>query len=99
MSEIPQTPFALISGSAGWGLRFPDDLQEPGVRVLERGLAFETPWGPIDAWQIIEFDGSVTVDGQARRVLNVFAHGWSSDTIDREAHRRVFWVLGQAGVR
>ena len=36
--DIPQTPFALISGTAGWGIKFPDDLKEPGVRVLERGL-------------------------------------------------------------
>ena len=39
--EIPSTPFALVSGSAGWGLRFPDDLAEPGVRVVERGLSFD----------------------------------------------------------
>ena len=38
---IPQTPFALLSGSAQWGLAFPDDLEEPGVRILDRGLAFE----------------------------------------------------------
>ena len=29
--HIPQTPFALISGTAGWGMRSPDDLAEPGV--------------------------------------------------------------------
>ena len=31
--SIPHTPFALVSGSATWGLKFPDDLGEPGVRV------------------------------------------------------------------
>lgn len=96
---IPQTPFALISGSAGWGIGFPDDLKEQGVRVVERGLSFDTPWGPAGNWQLIEFDGSVTADAQPRRVLNVFAHGWPLDRIDHAAHRRVFWVLGQAGVR
>lgn len=98
-NPIPQTQMALVSGTAGWGIRFPDDLQEQGVRVLERGLSFETPWGPSENWQVIEFDGSVTADGQTRTALNVFAHGWRSDIIDHSAQRRVFWVLEQAGVR
>lgn len=97
--RIPQAPFALVSGSAGWGLRFPDDLREPGIRVVERGLSFETPWGRTQDWQVIECDGSVTPDRKSRLVLNVFAHGWPLDAVDHAAHRRVFWVLGQAGVR
>lgn len=97
--NIPQTPFALISGTAGWGVKFPDDLEEPGMRVLERGLSFETPWGRTENWQVIECDGSITPDGKFRLVLNVFAHGWPADQIDHTAHRRVFWVLGQAGVK
>jgi 5'-methylthioadenosine phosphorylase len=97
--EIPKVAFALISGSAGWGLRFPDDLREPGVRVIERGLGFDTPWGRSDRWQLIEFDRSVTADGETRRVLNVFSHGWPLDAVDHSVHRRVFWILQQAGVR
>lgn len=97
--SIPHIPFALVSGSAGWGLKFPDDLGEPGVRVVERGLTFETPWGPTTNWQLIEYSGLATVDGKPRLALNVFAHGWPADTIDHSAHRKVFWVLGQAGVK
>jgi 5'-methylthioadenosine phosphorylase len=98
-SAIPKTSFALLSGSAGWGLRFPDDLAEPGVRVLERWLAFETPWGPCGQWQVLELDASLTPDGRARTVLNVFSHGWPDDAIDHAAHRRVAWVLREAGAR
>lgn len=97
--HIPRTPFALVSGSAGWGLKFPDDLDEPGVRVVERGLSFETPWGRTANWQLLEYDGGVTADGRPRLALNVFAHGWPRDAVDHSAHRKVFWVLGQAGVR
>jgi 5'-methylthioadenosine phosphorylase len=97
--EIPRTPFALLSGSAGWGLRFPDDLREPGVSVVARGLRFDTPWGPTEHWQLLELDGSTTSDGHSRRVLNVFSHGWPLDRIDHGTHRRVAWVLSQAGVR
>ena len=98
-TAIPTTPFALLSGSAGWGIRFPDDLAEPGVRVLDRWLAFDTPWGPVDNWQVLELDGALTLDGRPRTVLNVFSHGWPHDAIDNGVHRRVAWILRQAGVR
>jgi 5'-methylthioadenosine phosphorylase len=98
-AAIPRAPFALISGSAGWGLRFPEDLREPGVRVLERGLSFDTPWGPSGGWQLIEIDGAGTADGRPRQILNVFAHGWPVDAVDHTPHRRVFWILQQAGAR
>jgi 5'-methylthioadenosine phosphorylase len=97
--KIPEASFALLSGSAGWGVRFPDALDEPGVSVLARGLAFDTPWGVTENWQLIGLDGSLTPDGQPRRFLNVFSHGWPLEAIDRGAHRRVAWVLAQAGVR
>jgi 5'-methylthioadenosine phosphorylase len=96
---IPQTPFALLSGSAQWGLAFPDDLAEPGVRILDRGLTFETPWGPSENWQVLEVDGAHTPDGKTRTILNVFAHGWPVDLIDHSTHRKVGWIMMQAGVR
>ena len=37
--------------------------------------------------------------GRPRRALNVFSHGWACDAVDHSVHRKVFWVLGQAGVR
>ena len=98
-NAIPQTPFALLSGSAQWGLAFPDDLHEPGVRILERGLRFDTPWGATENWQVIEIDASETADGRSRTILNVFSHGWPVDAIDHSMHRKVAWVLAQAGVR
>ena len=98
-AAIPQTPYALLSGSAGWGLRFPEDLEEPGVRILERWLSFDTPWGAVDNWQLLELDGSLTADGRPRRLLNVFSHGWPHAAIDNETHRKVAWILAQAGVR
>ena len=97
--RIPETPFALISGSAGWGVRFPDDLDQPGIAVVARGLVFDTPWGATDNWQLIEVATDLTPDGKPRRFLNVFTHGWPLDAIDHSTHRRVAWVLQQAGVR
>src|SRR5438105_3461964 len=98
MEKIPATSFALVSGSASWGIRFPEDVEEPGFRVARRDIVFDTPWGPSHGWKLIDIDGSVTADGQPRQILNVFAHGWPPDRIDHEAHRRVAWVLQEAGV-
>jgi 5'-methylthioadenosine phosphorylase len=98
-AAIPRTAFALLSGSAQWGIPFPAGAGEPGVKVLERKLTFETPWGLSVNWQVLELDRSMTPDGRSRQVLNVFSHGWPVDAIDNSAHRRVAWILAQAGVR
>ena len=97
--SIPKVSFAIISGSAGWGVAFPDDLRLEGVKVLDRELSFETPWGPCDGWQLLELGRPVASDAAPRRILNVFSHGWPLDAIDHAAHRRVAWVLAQAGAR
>jgi 5'-methylthioadenosine phosphorylase len=99
LTEVPRTPFAILSGSAGWGVPFPEGLNVTGVRIMDRNLAFETPWGQTANWQVLEIDGSQTLDGKARLVLNVFSHGWSVDAIDHSDHRRVGWVLQQAGAK
>ena len=97
--SIPAVEFAIICGSANWGLRFPEDLSEPGVTVLQRDMEFETPWGKTSEWKLLEIAGSMSADGQARRVLSVYSHGWPLEVIDHGAQRRVFWVLQQAGVK
>ena len=101
MSEhiIPKVEYAIISGSTSWGLRFPEDLAEPGVSVLQTSMNFSTPWGETREWKLLELDGRLTPEGRPRRALCVFSHGWPLDEIDHAASRRVFWVLQQAGVR
>jgi len=99
-TEIPQAPYAMIGGSANWGLRFPEDVVAPGVTVIARDLTFDTPYGPSRDWKIVEFDGTITADGKPRRALYVFSHGTTSgDEIDHEGHRKAFWVMREAGVR
>ena len=73
MEKIPGATFALISGSASWGIRFPEDLEEPGFHVSRRDIVFDTPWGPSQGWKLIDIDGTATADGQPRRILNLFA--------------------------
>lgn len=97
--SLPETAYAIVCGSANWGLRFPEDLDEPGVSVLRRDMVFGTPWGDCGEWKLVAIDGSLTPDGATRTVLVVWSHGWPIDRIDHEASRRVFWVLQEAGVK
>ncbi|MER5173035.1 hypothetical protein [Thioclava kandeliae] len=96
---IPQVKLALITGSANWGLAIPEDIGVEGVSVIERDLSFMTPWGCSDNWKLLEFDGSVTPDGQTYRALCMYSHGNPRHEIDHSCHRRAFWVLQEAGVR
>jgi 5'-methylthioadenosine phosphorylase len=98
-TAIPLAEFAIVCGSASWGVQFPQDLPEPGVAVLAEGLQFETPWGTSNEWRLLEIGAEQAIDAEPRRVLSVFSHGWPLDRIDHEAQRRAFWVLQQAGVR
>jgi 5'-methylthioadenosine phosphorylase len=99
MEPIPSVDLALITGSANWGLRIPEDVALPGVRVLARDVAYETPHGVSENWKLLEFDGSMTPDRRPRRALCMYSHGNPRDWIDHSCHRRAFTVLAAAGVR
>ncbi len=98
-ADIPQVRLALITGSANWGLAFPEDIGMTGVSVLERDRVFDTPWGPSENWKLLEFSGEVTPDGQPHRALCMYSHGNPRNEIDHACHRRAFWVLQEAGVK
>jgi 5'-methylthioadenosine phosphorylase len=98
-SAIPIVDLAIITGSANWGLAFPEDVGMAGVRVLARDLSFATPYGQTDNWKLLEFDAAITADGQARQALCMYSHGNPRDAIDHSCHRRAFWALREAGVR
>jgi 5'-methylthioadenosine phosphorylase len=99
ISSIPAVRTAIITGSANWGLAFPEDIGVPGVHVLARDLVFETPYGLTENWKLLEFDSSITADGRTKQVLCMYSHGNPREYIDHACHRRAFWVLMQAGVR
>jgi len=99
LSPIPQVRQAIITGSANWGLAFPEDVAMQGVRVLSRDLSFDTPFGQTDNWKLLELDASITADGRTRQVLCMYSHGNPRDEIDHSCHRRAFWVLMRAGVK
>lgn len=89
--DIPSAAWAVIGGSGTRACRFPEDA-DTGAKVLERGLAFDTPHGKSTQFTLFETAGG-------RRCLSVTLHGWR-DGVDRgTASRQVFWVLAQAGVK
>ncbi|TIN57719.1 MAG: 5'-methylthioadenosine phosphorylase, partial [Mesorhizobium sp.] len=98
-ADIPQVGLAIITGSANWGLAFPEDIEFDGVRTLRRDVSFETPYGRSDNWKLIEFDASITAEGRTKRALCMYSHGNPRDHIDHSCHRRAFWVLMNAGVK
>lgn len=98
-SPIPKVGLCIITGSANWGIAFPEDVAVKGVRVLSRDLSFETPYGQTDNWKLLEFDGSITADGHTKQALCMYSHGNPRDRIDHSCHVRAFWVLMEAGVK
>jgi hypothetical protein len=62
---IPAVDLALITGSANWGLRFPEDVALPGVSVLARDVAYEAQYGESENWKFLEFDGSLLQAGSS----------------------------------
>lgn len=98
-APIPTVELAIITGSASWGLAFPEDVGVAGVQVLARDIVFETPYGRTENWKLLGFDGTITRDGQPLRALCMYSHGNPRDQMDHACHRRAFWVLREAGVK
>ena len=71
-------------------LNFPEDLNLPEVRVLDR-KSFATPFGESPEFTIF------TVDDET--VLTMKMHGWRPDVKRADASRQVFRVFEQAGVK
>ena len=99
VTAIPNVDLGLITGSANWGLVFPEEIGVEGVRVIARDITYATPFGPSENWKLLEFDGEITADRHPRRALCMYSHGNPREEIDHSCHRRAFWVLQAAGVK
>ena len=88
-SRVPKIKKAFIGGSSTYSIDFPEELNLPGVKVLDKE-AFTTPFGESPEFKVLEIGGD--------KVLTVRMHGWRAGTKRADASRQVFWVLEQAGV-
>jgi 5'-methylthioadenosine phosphorylase len=90
LAAVPAATRAVIGGSGSLAAGSFGDLQ-PGVRVLEQDLVFETPWGESPPFTLFELGGL--------RTLHTRMHGWRKGVSRGRASRQVFSVLYRAGVR
>ena len=88
-SEVPAATRAVIGGSGSQAA----DLGSlhPEVRVIDRDLVFDTPWGESPPFVLFELGGL--------RGLHVKMHGWRKGVSRGRASRQVFSVLHRAGVK
>jgi len=89
-TAVPKAAFALVGGSGSLAAPLPGGL-DPGARVVDEALVFDTPWGESPPFTLFELDG--------RRALHVRLHGWRKGVSRGRASRQVFSVLHRAGVR
>lgn len=91
VDQVPRVDTFFMGGSSTFSIRFPEDLDAPGVKVLERRLVFQTPYGESPIMKLFEVDG--------RPVLTTKMHGRRLGVSRADASRQVFWVMREAGVR
>ena len=76
VKEIPKTLYCHLGGSGTWGCSFPEDVLFEGVRLLQKDMEFETPFGTTVGLKLFEMDASITADHKTRQVIYVPFHGW-----------------------
>jgi 5'-methylthioadenosine phosphorylase len=91
MTEVPQAHYAIIGGSGTFSVNFPEDLNYPGIRLIEAGLVFDTPYGVSPKFKLFTYAD--------RLVLTTKMHGWRGGVTRAAASRQLFWVLREAGVK
>ena len=63
LKEIPKVRYAVIGGSGTWAGEYPENTGIEGIRILQRDMEFETPFGTTVSMKLFELDGSLTADG------------------------------------
>lgn len=93
----------MIGGSGTLSIDFPEDLEVPGLEVLETEMVFDTPYGESPPFKLFRTAGkdesrAGSTGGQGKTVLTCRMHGWRRGTSRADASRQVFWVFREAGV-
>nr|WP_122011829.1 hypothetical protein [Maliibacterium massiliense] len=99
IKDVPKVAYASIGGSGTWACEFPNEVGMEGVKVLQEGMQFETPFGTTIEMKLIELDGSITADGKPRTMLYVPFHGFTGLAPFNTPSEQIFWVFQQAGVK
>lgn len=90
--RIPRVKYAIIGGSSTFSITFPEDLNRSDVKVVDKGLFFETPFGVSPEMKIVELGD--------KTFITCRMHGWRPNEVTRGvASQQLFWVLKEAGVK
>lgn len=90
-NSVPKVDYFFMGGSSTFSLRFPEDLEAPDTRVLERKLVIQTPYGDSPIMKLFEVAG--------KTVLTTKMHGRRLGVTRADSSRQVFWVAREAGVK
>ena len=88
--KVPLCEFALIGGSSTHSIDIFKEVSEPSLRVIEKRLVFDTPFGKSPSFVLFELGG--------KKGLFCKMHGWRRGTSRTDASRQLFWVLKEACV-
>ena len=95
LKEIPKADYAIIGGSVFRPIRFPEDLADPDIEVVDTGMVFETPMGETIPFKLLKYNDQA---GIKRRVLYARYLGIRTDSTRLQDTEQVFWVFKEAGV-
>lgn len=90
-NSVPQVDFCFMGGSSTFSIRCPEDLELPDVKVIERKLVFQTPYGESPIFKLFAIGD--------RQVITTRMHGRRMGVSRADSSRQVYWVLKQAGVK
>ncbi len=90
-NKVPQALYAIIGGSSTFSINFPEDLNEPDIKIIDDGLIFETPFGDSPPFKLFKVG--------EKSVLTCKMHGWRRGVTRADASRQIFWVFREAGTK
>jgi 5'-methylthioadenosine phosphorylase len=99
VKDIPKVDFAIIGGSGTWAGEFPEATGFQGVKVLQKDLEYETPFGTTQPMKWLELSADLTPDKKPRHLLTVPFHGFHGLTPYNNPAEQIFWVFQKAGVK
>ncbi|MCL5074361.1 MAG: MTAP family purine nucleoside phosphorylase [Chloroflexi bacterium] len=97
--SVPKVDFAFIGGSGTRECRFPEELADPAVAVLEDNLVFGTSLGRSAKFKLLHIKQDEERGYKEKQVLFARYHGWQTFATHFADQEKVFWVFEQAGVK
>ena len=86
-----QADFAIIGGSGTLSSKFPENIQDVDIKILNTDICVNTPYGKSPNFTLFSVN--------EKKILTCKMHGWRSGVNRADASRQIFWTFRQAGVK